>query len=532
MGSRWISWTAKFVVAAALAAPAFGQNSNGSPQPVQMPALPSTTRPIVLDIVVTDKSGSKVSNLSRNDFTILEDNNPQMIADFERPDQHKYVIATKEDKRDKRRGEIASPALTILVIDGINTKFVDTAFIREMVRKYLQTHGPKLPQPTALMVVTDTQLELVHDYTEDAGELEQALQRYADELPSSQSSSVASSQAPGQTIPGDMDRLLDTVSSLKKIAAANRNYAGRKNVIWISQGFPALNLSPTSSVSSPNGTMGPNSDLQRRVAEALSTTADEIWDARLAVYTIDSRGLQVPGRAMDVQSGGTMFQSIAPQTGGRMFFSRSDLDVAIADSVDDGADYYTLSYYPKNHDWNGKFRSIRVEISRPGLQGRTRSGYYATPDAPDADANIDSELTEAVTNPLPYRALNMSVSYKVLSGTPRMVRYTIAADRQDIGWQGTPEGDRRCTLMAVAMSVPPKDGVVKNDVIHNEIKSLEGTVKTGKFDKQMDEPMLFTFSAALPPDAGRVRVVVRDEGTGNIGTADLNFGEPANIRGR
>jgi hypothetical protein len=114
-----------------------------------------------------------------------------------------------------------------------------------------------------------------------------------------------------------------------------------------------------------------------------------------------------------------------------------------------------------------------------------------------------------------------------------MARYTIAADRHDLGWQPAtepaPNGDRRCSIMVVAMSVSRKSRVVKND-----IKALEATVKSGKFEKQMDKPMLFTFTAELPPDAVRLRVVVRDDRTGNIGTADLNVNEPtvANIRGR
>ena len=171
---------------------------------------------VVLDVAVTDKSGRPVSNLTRSDFTITEDKTPQMTADFERPDQHRYSIATEDGKPDERErsGRSVASAVTILVIDCLNTEFTDTAYAREMVTKYLRTHGPRLAQPTAIMMIADTQLELVHDYTEDAAALEEALTRQAAEFPVRHGSS--------QTV-GDLDRLQDTLNSLEKIAAANMN---------------------------------------------------------------------------------------------------------------------------------------------------------------------------------------------------------------------------------------------------------------------------------------------------------------------
>lgn len=524
-----ISFARHVALASLFILPVFAQDlTSQQPSQDQAATLRSTSRLVVLDIVVTDKSGKPVSNLSRDDFQVLDDKDPQTIASFERPEQHKYAISTAEGKpgEPERRGRSVSPALTILVIDALNTEFLDTAYAREMVMKYLKTHGPKLAEPTSLMMVTDTQLELVHDYTEDAGALQDALKHHAAEFPFRHAANHAAS--------GDLDRMVDTLSCLEKIAAANMKFAGRKNVIWIGQGFPALNLSTGASLNGQGGINVGDPDLQRRLTAAVSTTANEMWDARLAIYTIDPRGLQVLGPgAMDVPSGMRTFENVAPQTGGKILFNRNDVDVAVANSVDDGSDYYTLSYYPKNSDWNGKFRDVRIALTTPGLEARTRSGYYAFADAPDTDEKVDSELANAVKNPLPYRALGMTVSYKVLSGSPRMARYTIAADRHDLGWQPatdrTPNGDRRCSIMVVAMSVSRKSRVVKND-----IKALEGTVKSGKFEKQMDKPMLFTFTAELPPDAVRLRVVVRDDRTGNIGTADVNVNEPvvANARGR
>src|SRR5579859_1965586 len=98
-----------------------------------------------------------------------------------------------------------------------------------------------------------------------------------------------------------------------------------------------------------------------------------------------------------------------------------------------------------------------------------------------------------------------------------------AGGRYLLGLRPEPRTRPRGTLifiMVVAMSVSRKERVAKTD-----IKALEGIVKAGKFERQMDKPMLFTFTGDLLADAVRLRVVVRDDKTGNIGTSDLSAGE-------
>jgi len=235
--------------------------------------------------------------------------------------------------------------------------------------KFLRSHGPKLTQPTSLMLVTDTRLELVHDYTQDAGALLGALKRNKAELPFRYG---ANDYALGET-----ERLLDTLSCLERIAAANMNYAGRKNGVWIGQGFPVLNFSRM------GATRGPSieSDYQHRLIRLVSDTANEMWNARLAIYTIDSRGLQVNSAGansaqppqtdsptlVDDPTGLRLFESIARETGGKITFNRNDVDVdvAVVDSVNDGSSYYTLSYYPSNRNWMESFATSRSRFQNP-----------------------------------------------------------------------------------------------------------------------------------------------------------------------
>jgi Ca-activated chloride channel family protein len=38
---------------------------------------------------------------------------------------------------------------------------------------------------------------------------------------------------------------------------------------------------------------------------------------------------------------------------------------------------YSLAYYPKNQNFDGKWRRIQVRVKRTGVVLRTRNGYYA-----------------------------------------------------------------------------------------------------------------------------------------------------------
>jgi hypothetical protein len=105
----------------------------------------SVARMVVLDVVVTDKKGQPVSNLSQNDFTVFEDDQQQTIAAFEPPGQHAAVQVEEDPKSaDWPRYQAATPtssALTVLVLDQLDTGFLDSAYARYEITKFLRLHG-------------------------------------------------------------------------------------------------------------------------------------------------------------------------------------------------------------------------------------------------------------------------------------------------------------------------------------------------------------------------------------------------------
>jgi VWFA-related protein len=74
---------------------------------------------------------------------------------------------------------------------------------------------------------------------------------------------------------------------------------------------------------------------------------------------------------------------LAEATGGKTFFPKevSEVDAIARQVAHDIRNQYVIEYSPTNSNMDGTFRAIRITAKAPGTTVRTRSGYYATPDA-------------------------------------------------------------------------------------------------------------------------------------------------------
>ncbi len=86
------------------------------------------------------------------------------------------------------------------------------------------------------------------------------------------------------------------------------------------------------------------------------------------------------------EAGDKVLDEITAETGGRAFFPYrvDDLAQSFQDIGDELRSQYSLAYVPTNKVHDGRFRSIRIEVDRKGLQVRARKGYYAPRTAAEA----------------------------------------------------------------------------------------------------------------------------------------------------
>lgn len=472
----------------------------------------TTANLVVLDVVVTDRSGNSVTNLTQEDFTVLEDAVVQNIASFQSPPKQVPTLpasATVKNKQPRPASEadsVSPQALTVIVLDELNSEVGDQAYARSAIEKFLRKRGTHLAGPTSLMLLGQKRIELLHDYTQDARALVASMHSRHAELPFGLMTSGFS---------GAAERLSKTLWALQQIASANNHFAGRKNVIWVGPGFASI-----------NGRSLDPSD-RPRFAGSITESAELLRQARVSVYTVNPRGLEgspamyaatagdfLATGTQDQATGDLVFESIAPETGGRIFRLRNDVDLAIGQSIDDGSSYYSFSYSPTNHAWNGKYRRIQIAVRGQGLQARSRKGYYGLAETPLNDFQIHTVLSRAVMNPLSYRALDVEAKAKS-AGTGKG-RFMIRVDRHDLQWETLPDGSRRCEVTVVIASVGPEDRVYSH-----KVTELESVIDGKRFEEAWSKPLTFDLVSGLPPKARYVRIVVRDAHNDRIGSADL-----------
>jgi hypothetical protein len=183
------------------------------------------------------------------------------------------------------------------------------------------------------------------------------------------------------------------------------NFPGRKNLIWFSGSFP-INVLPNPNLQNGFAAMENNNPEFRETINMFSR-------AQVAVYPVDARGLisdpsfsAATGKRNPIQSSPATFSqtqdsdhmmmsALATETGGKAFYDKNNLESAVQDAVDSGANYYSLSYSPANQSWNGNYRNIHVTLNEKlqaaGYQLAYRQGYYA--DGPGKVTQTNAEVT-------------------------------------------------------------------------------------------------------------------------------------------
>ena len=454
---------------------------------------------------MTDAYKRPVSGLSKKDFVLLEDGAPQNIASFEATDATHTQSAA-----------IAAPQ-TILLIDELNTRFEDIAFARYSIRKLLKQGGGNLNQPTALMALSDLGIVVLQDYTRDAQLLEAALEHHRNGF----------SWRLEHGFYAAIGRLNMSLGALQQLAMASEGAPTRKNIVWISAGLPLFS-SKSIDISD-----------REKLFAAIKKLSDHLLQARVSVYTVDPRGVgngitgsnvidtrgqfdaYVQSLASEDQLsfGDIALQSLATQTGGRALFGRNDVDAEVASSITDGDTYYTLSYSPSNHKFDGGFRRIQVALPRTDLHSRTRNGYYALPEpAPLDDQESSYQLMQALVSPLQFTGI--SILECVVGTAPSKKNTTelkLTIDGNHLTWHKMPNGDLHTSLDIAAAELSPKRTL--NHYISREYDFAISAQKTATMQRNLLRVNLKFQKGDLSQP---VRVVALDIASGRIGSSDLS----------
>lgn len=532
---------------------AFAQSSRPQEKPpaAQSPnVLKANTRLVVVDVVATDHSGAAVGDLSIDDFTLLENGVAQKIGSFgfQHPMGVSATPLSLPPNVFTNVPQVSATSLNVILVDGLNGEFSSRAYARDQLVKYLEAH-PSIP-PTAIYGL-DTKLKLLHGFTTESKELVGAVREFKPQV-MTHISTVYATASPF-TQKGDFQSnetaITNTLSALDLLAQSLAAYAGRKNLIWLSEAFPETLFPDLFPGFSPNAVIiarDPTGASQTamtpmQAAEAQSyiaggsirngedeyaalvkRVADELMSAQVAVYPIDAAGV---GKISRVNGLATMRQ-MAERTGGKTFANQNDLVLSISHSLEDGATYYTLSYYPENKNWDGRFRQIDVKSTRPGINLRHRVGYYAMDPGAVVKAEDPKRLSADFSRALALDApSSTAVLFRVVLGFPaddkQKVVVNFAIDPHTLSFGADAEAGEHASVACAVVAFSSKGSLA-----NQQLYDMKATVKPGELSRLMESTFPCRVAIELKPGKYTLRLGVVDHASQHMGTTTATVSVP------
>ena len=491
------------------------QSSKEKKEPVyeSQNVLRATTRLVILDVVALDEKGQPITGLTADDFTVLEDGKPQKVSDF----SFHHPVGGAAAPRQPQPGIISNApqftsnsCMNVILLDAINTDFSDHAYAQDMLVKYLESDPPL--QPTAVFGMGG-KLVMLHDFTTDTKVLRDVVAHYRGEGPTHIDTVYAAASPFGHrgSFQGGGPHAREiTARSMLFLAHTLAGYPGRKNLIWLSDGFP-LNLFPEFTAGDQVMQVEDYSPLAERIA-------DELMNAQVALYPIDAAGVSMNDRF----PARTAMLSMSERTGGKTFYARNDIDTGIRTSLDDGSTYYTLEYYPQNRNWDAKFRRIELKLARPHVQLRYRQGYYALGPTRGSSESVTDAFSRAMDRDAPSSTGILFQAGVVMPSaqTQGKVLVNIGIDPHTLAFEKQADDLEHASVSCVVWAYPGKGDPVRAE------GQLNAALKADVYQQMMRSYFPCQRSLALKPGHYTLRMGVLDDTTNLIGTATTQISVP------
>jgi len=342
---------------------------------------------VILNALVTDRSGKPVTGLKADDFTVLDNGKPQKLAAFR-------AVAGSEG---------IAPVRVILMLDAVNNSPKDLAGDHKGVERFLRQSPRNLAYPTSIGILTGagtTVSEPSRDSDAVIGELSRLTRTVhlydcsdtgggSDQVFATinvkTGSTIAEGQRPDEKTGCQNERFHHSVSALKKLVVAQENEQGRAILIWIGRGWPLL-LSREFRDDTP-GVKQNQFDNLVLISNALreaQVTLDSVFSPDLFRHVElrsdhDNRLFNGVPTEREMTASSLGLQMLGHQSGGLVLIDGKDLAAEIGMCVQDAESYYALSFDTAPAAPPNEFHSLEVKTNDPSLTVRTNTDYYAEP---------------------------------------------------------------------------------------------------------------------------------------------------------
>jgi VWFA-related protein len=553
---RWLSFLLCCSLASSLAA-----QSPQEPEPSL--TIRVSSRLVVVDVVVTDKHGQPVLGLQPTDFTITEKGKPQRISVFTAPGQTvKLAAPTLPPGVYSNRPEYRAPGgpPTVILLDAANTPLENQAEARTQMMKFAVANF-RPGNEVAVLALTN-ELRLLQDFTTDPSVLQQAFQRYGTQKPghtddpaeamrvdvSGLGVGVAAARVTSsleafrkEELTNVVDHRVEiTLAALRALSRILGGIPGRKNVIWLSAGFP-FSLLPSQQVQAPvesefeatqariskcetygcpdpvsgaENSMNPGQ--QRVYTSQIRNVSAQLASAQIAIYPVDVRGLETATDSSSYSSQQAM-KEIAAETGGSAFINRNDIHTGVERAMADHAASYTIGYYPVNKNWDGNYRTISVKVNHEGVEVRHRSGYFAVDPAKENEKLFQRDLSDAIGDRISATQITFYAKVSAIEKGKTQVEFMVDGD--SISVEDAGKGKHLNLNFEVAIFAP--DG----KPISTRMMKVDKVLPLETYQQIVQQGLSVRLDVDTPPGKSLAWLAVRDNHDGYVGTLQASVGQ-------
>jgi len=531
----------------------------GHAQDAQDVTFSSSANLVIIDANVRDKSGKVIPDLSKNDFTILEDGKPQMVSVFEfqklEGDTLLPPVPAVKPAADATAPKAA--ALAVTTPKAAPTSTASTPVIRYQDRRLIamlfdfsamgipeqsriQQEALKFvreqlkPNDVVLIMSASTgPVKVIQDFTTDKDRLEEVIKGFAigtaSELATAGGNGDDSSgEDTGTAFNADetefnifnTDKQLATLGTAAKMLAA---FPEKKALLYFSSGITRS---------------GNDNDA------SLEAAVNQAKRSNVAIYPIDARGLVatapmgdasaaggrgtsgLTGAGMQNQRSGfnasqETLSTLAMDTGGKLFVDDNNLAMGMEKARDDIASYYIIGYYSTNVKMDGKYRRVQIKLNNK-LDAKVdyRSGYFGQKEFKKfTNADKEDQLQQALMlgDPLTDLSLTAEIDYFRLARDRYFIPFSVKIPGSEIALvKSKGHAQTEFEFVGQVRDAHEKLVSVMRDGI--KVKLSEETAA-----QLASRPVAYDTGFSLPPGKYSLKFLARENETGKMGTYETKF---------
>ncbi len=393
-----------------------------TPQAPQRPTFVTRIDTVSVDVIVTDKDGRPVTDLTRADFDVQENKKPQTIEtlklikidDEQDPDpaKNREIRSLDDQARETARDDVR---VIVLFLDDYHTRLGNSMAVREKLARFVRDLNPRdlVAVMTPLLSTAGVTFSRNHDAT--ARQILAFQGRKFDYTPKNPAEEAYRYMQPqqietlrNQIVTSALEGLCVYLGTLRE---------GRKTIVYVSEGMTTsvpqgARTTGLSGMGTPTQQPPTGIAAELQAQRALQSQQGVMLDylrfifaaasrSNTSIYTMDPRGLAASEfdiadtvsleddrRALNEST--DLLRVLASNTDGRAMVGSNDPVPALKQMLRDTSAYYLLGYTSTEAPRDGKFHPIKVTVKRKGVEVRSRTGYWAYSDEDVARASAPS----------------------------------------------------------------------------------------------------------------------------------------------